>query len=60
MSFANVDDEDVGKVLIRFVGLLDLTDRGAERRSAATAEVQHDGLTLQLRQCDGLFAVHVL
>src|SRR5438034_7585330 len=47
MCLANIDDVDMGFVLVRLIKLLDRTDRAEERRSGTASEEQNHGLPLQ-------------
>jgi len=60
VGFANVDDVDVGFVLIRGIQFLDPTDRGDERRSRATAEDEDDGFAFEIGKLDGFLTVGVV
>jgi hypothetical protein len=59
MRLTNVDDVDVGFVLICLIKLLDRTDRAEERRSRAASEDQHHGLPFQLRKRYGPLSLDV-
>jgi len=44
MRLANINDVNVGLVLVRLIKLLDRTDRAEERRSRAASKQEHDRL----------------
>jgi hypothetical protein len=59
MAFADVNDEELSFVFVDGIGLLDLTDRAAERRSGATAEIENDRFPLTLGKRRWVFAFDI-
>jgi hypothetical protein len=60
VRLADIDDEDVGLVLVRLKKLLDRTDRAEKRRSRTAPEDQHYRLALQARQPHAFLSFYVL